>query len=179
LSGAEIIFFPFFEGMGLIVVEQARNISGLDNTILMGGDGLLSASFIDSVGLNGVGMHFVGPAAPTSPAYDDFIGRYQERYGEPPLSLFHPFAFDATNILLQAIAEVVQVDDDGTLLIGRQRLRQVIENTTGYDGLTGRLGCDQFGDCGSWRLDYYRLDDPAAGLEGLIQNVIFRYREGR
>jgi branched-chain amino acid transport system substrate-binding protein len=117
---AEIIFFPFFEAAGLIVVEEARANPGLENTFLMGGDGLLSASFIDAVGQNGVGMLFAGPAVPTGPAYDDFLARYQERYGEPPLSLFHPFAYDATNILLQAITDVVQVDEDGTLLIGRQ-----------------------------------------------------------
>jgi branched-chain amino acid transport system substrate-binding protein len=179
LSGAEIIFFPFFEEMGLIIVNQARNISSLDSTILMGGDGLLSASFIDSVGLNGVGMHFVGPAVPTGAAYDDFLVRYEERYGERPLSLFHPFAYDATNILLQAIIEAARVDEDGTMLIGRQQIRELLQNTTGYPGLTGSLSCDEFGDCGSSWLDYYQLDDPAAGLEGLLQNVIFMYREGR
>jgi branched-chain amino acid transport system substrate-binding protein len=176
---AEIIFFPFFEAAGLMVVEQAATIPGLENTLLMGGDGLLSASFIDAVGQNGVGMLFAGPAVPTGPAYGDFLARYQERYGERPVSLFHPFAYDATNVLLQAITEVVQVDGDGTLLIGRQALREAIQNTTGFEGLTGSLSCDQFGDCGSWWLDYYRLEDPTAGLEGLLQNVVFMYREGR
>jgi branched-chain amino acid transport system substrate-binding protein len=74
---------------------------------------------------------------------------------------------------------VVQVDEDGTLLIGRQALRDAVQNTTGFEGLTGSLSCDQFGDCGSWWLDYYRLEDPTAGLEGLLQNVVFMYREGR
>jgi branched-chain amino acid transport system substrate-binding protein len=179
VGGAEIIFFPFFEVGGLHVVNEARSITGLNNTVLLGGDGLLSASFVTNVGSNGVGMLFVGPAVPTGPTYDDFVGRYQERYGEPPISSFHSFAYDATNILLQAIADVVQVGEDGTLLIGRQRLRNRINNTTGYDGLTGPLSCDQYGDCGAWWIDYYRLDDPAAGLEGLLRNVVFEYREGR
>jgi branched-chain amino acid transport system substrate-binding protein len=145
----------------------------------LGGDGLLSASFVESVGQNGIGMYFVGAAAPSGPPYDEFVARYQERFGERPISVFHSFAYDATNVLLRAIAEVVRVDEDGTLLIGRQALREAVQSTSGFEGLTGILNCDQFGDCGSWWIDYYRLDDPAAGLEGLLQNVVFMYREGR
>ena len=56
-------------------------------------------------------------------------------------------AFDATNILLDAVESVAQQGEDGTLLIGRQALRDAVAATADYAGLTGTLTCSEFGDC--------------------------------
>ncbi len=64
---------------------------------------------------------------------------------------------------------------DGTLHIGRQALRDALYATAGYQGLTGSLTCDEYGDCGVARFQVTRLDDPAAGLEGLAANVVYTY----
>ena len=66
-------------------------------------------------------------------------------------------------------------DNDGTLHIGRQALRDALYATTGYQGLTGSLTCDEYGDCGVARFEVVRLDDPSAGLEGLRANVVYAY----
>ena len=66
-------------------------------------------------------------------------------------------------------------DEDGTLRIGRQALRDMLYATSGYQGLTGSLTCDEYGDCGVARFQVVRLDDPAAGLEGLATNVVYNY----
>jgi len=64
---------------------------------------------------------------------------------------------------------------DGTLHIGRQALRDALYATSGYQGLTGSLTCDEYGDCGVARFQVVHLDDPAAGLEGLAANVVYTY----
>jgi branched-chain amino acid transport system substrate-binding protein len=64
------------------------------------------------------------------------------------------------------------------LHIGRQTLRDTLYATTGYQGLTGSLTCDQYGDCGGGRFQVVRLDDPAAGLEGVAANVVYTYPDG-
>jgi branched-chain amino acid transport system substrate-binding protein len=65
------------------------------------------------------------------------------------------------------------------LYIGRQALRDALYATSGYQGLTGSLTCNQYGDCGAIRLQVMRLDDPSAGLAGLEANVDYIYLPGQ
>jgi branched-chain amino acid transport system substrate-binding protein len=88
---------------------------------------------------------------------------------------YYAHSYDAANLLLNAIEAVAVPDQDGTLHIGRQALRDALYGTTGFDGLTGSLTCDEFGDCGLGRFHVTRLDEPAAGLEGLAANIVYTY----
>jgi ABC-type branched-subunit amino acid transport system substrate-binding protein len=73
--------------------------------------------------------------------YDAFLGKWDAKFGGVPPSGFHAFAYDGTNILLDAIEAVAVVDDDGTLHVGRQALRDAIAGVTDYTGLVGKLDC--------------------------------------
>ncbi len=123
-------------------------------------------------------MYFNTPAGLEGPAFDAFFSRYETKFNEPPTSTpYHAHVYDAANLLLNTI-EVVAVQDakgDGTLHIGRQALRDALYATSDYQGLTGGLTCDEYGDCGPIKLQVTRLDDPAAGLEGLADNVVYTY----
>jgi branched-chain amino acid transport system substrate-binding protein len=175
VSKAQLVFFPIFEPEGNLIVLQAREVEGLADTILMSADGLLTNTFIEAVGEDGIGMYFAGPATPQGLTYEAFITKYKSTYGEPPIAPFHAHAYDAANLVFKAIETVAVSDRDETLHIGRQALRDALYATTGYQGLTGSLTCDEFGDCGAARFNFVRLDDPAAGLEGLTTNVVFTY----
>jgi branched-chain amino acid transport system substrate-binding protein len=175
-SGAELLFFPVFSPEGDYIILQAREMEGLEDITLMGAEGLYVDATVELLGQAAVGMYFITPATPEGPAYDVFVSRYETKHNEPPTSgpyLAH--TYDAANLLLSAIEAVAVQDKDGTLRIGRQALRDALYATAGYQGLTGRLTCDAYGDCGAIRLQVTRLDDPAAGLEGLAGNVIYTY----
>ncbi len=175
-SGAELVFLPIWPPEGDFIVLQAREIEGFENITLMGAEGLsASATFIESVGAAGVGMYFVSPASPVGSAYDTFVSNYEAKYGEAPTTPYHAFTYDAANIVLDAIETVAVQEEDGTLHVGRQALREALYATSGFQGLTGSLTCDEFGDCGAIRLQVTRLDDPAAGIEGLAANVVYTY----
>ena len=125
-------------------------------------------------------MYFNTPITPKGPAFDAFTSRYEARYQEPPTSTpYHGHTYDATNMLLDVIDKVAVQDKDGTLHIGRHALRDALYTTTEYQGLTGSLTCDEYGDCGAIRLQVTRLDDPAAGLDGLAFNVVYTYTPGQ
>jgi branched-chain amino acid transport system substrate-binding protein len=175
-SEAELLFFPVFRMEGDYIVLQAREIEGLEDVTLMSAEGLYFDVFIESVGEAGVGMYFNTPMRPEGPDYDAFVARYQAKYGEPPVTTpYSAHTYDAANLLLHAIETVAVQEDDGTLYIGRQALRDALYATTGYEGLSGSLTCDEYGDCGAIRLQTIRLDDPAAGLEGLAANIVYTY----
>ena len=107
------------------------------------------------------------PTPPEGPAHDAFLSRYEAKFGESPSQLYYARTYDAANILLDAIeaAAVQDPNTDGTLHIGRQALRDALYATDGYQGLTGSLTCDEYGDCGVARFQVTHLDDPEAGLE--------------
>jgi branched-chain amino acid transport system substrate-binding protein len=179
-SGAELVFFPIFEPEGNYITLQAREVEGFEDIALMSADGLLTSTFIKAVGADGVGIYFVGPNTPEGPAYEAFISNYKSKYAEAPTSSLHAHAYDAANILLKAI-EAVAVEDAnaaGTLHLGRQALRDTLYATANFQGLTGRLTCDKFGDCGVARFKVVRLDDPNGGFEDLVANIVYSYAPG-
>ncbi len=64
-------------------------------------------------------------------------------------------------ILLNAIAEVAVLNDDGDLEIDREALVAAVRNTTDYEGLTGTLSCDDRGECGVGRIVIFIVEDGA------------------
>jgi branched-chain amino acid transport system substrate-binding protein len=177
-SGAEILFFPLFEPESHFVTLQAKEVDGLAGISLMTGDGSLTATFIQAVGSSGAGIYFVGPATPESAAYQTFVANYQSAYDQAPSAPLLASAYDAAKLLLDTIEQVAVTEEDGSLHLGRQALRDALYATSNHAGLTGSLTCDEFGDCGLARFKVVRLDDPAAGFESLADNVVYTYRPG-
>lgn len=135
-----VLYFPIFEPEGPFIVAQSSEISGLEDTILMGADGLLADSFPENSGANAVDMYLSGPYV-SGATYDEFLAKWDAKFGGVPPSGFHAFAYDGTDILFDAIEAVAVVDADGTLHVGRQALRDAIAGVTDYTGLTGALDC--------------------------------------
>ena len=127
-------------------MAQAAEVAGLEDTILMGADGLLVESFPENAGSNAIGMYLSGPYI-TGPKYEELLAKWEAKFGGSPPSGFHAHAYDATNILLDAIVKATIMNEDGDLLIGRQALRDAIYSTKDYPGVTGTLTCNQYGDC--------------------------------
>ena len=170
-AGAELIFFPIFQPAGDFIAEQAQEVSGLEDTVLMGADGLLSDTYVTLPQTEG--MYFSGPSTPTTPAYSDFVAAYEAAYGEPPIQSFHAHAYDATMMVFTAIENIAQ-ERDGTLVIDLQALRDELKSIT-HEGLTGTLSCDDFGDCASPAIDIVQNTDDAATIEDVRSNVIVTY----
>lgn len=142
----EIIYFPIFEPEGDFIAAQKCDVQDLADTYLMGADGLLSDTMPEAAGQCANGMFLSGPYV-HGQAYDDFVAKYTEKYGEAPISGYHAHAYDATNILIAAIEKVAAQKEDGSLSIGRQALRDAMYETKDFQGLTGNLGCNENGDC--------------------------------
>jgi branched-chain amino acid transport system substrate-binding protein len=170
-AGAELIFFPIFQPAGDFLAEQALEVAGLEETILMGADGLLSDTYV--VLPQTENMYFSGPQTPQGPAYDEFVGKYEAEYGEAPIQSFHAHAYDATLMVLTAISNVAQADGDN-LVIDLQAVRDELHSMT-YDGLTGSLSCDEFGDCASPNIDIVQNTEAEADIAAVRANVQATY----
>src|SRR3990170_2265642 len=142
----DIMYFPIFEPEGGFIADQAKGTPGLEDTILMGADGLFADTFPENAGSAAVGMFLSGPYV-AGAEYEVFLSKWEAKFGGVPPSGFHAFAYDATNIFFQAIEAVATVDADGTVHIPRQALRDYLYTLRDFPGLTGDLSCDTNGDC--------------------------------
>lgn len=147
-ASPEMIYYPVFIPLGSLLTKTAKEIDALEGVILAGADGIQSPSFLEASGSDAEGMYVSGPDLGfENELYNTFLETYMEKFGKEPTAPFHAHAFDATNMILDAIEAVAVQGPDGTLLIGRQALRDALFATSGMDGITGTITCDEFGDC--------------------------------
>jgi branched-chain amino acid transport system substrate-binding protein len=173
-SGAQLLFFPLFQPEGNHILLQAKGISGLDRIVLMSDGSLIQNSFLDAVKEKGKGMYFVGPSFPQNEAINALIKKYLKKYAVSPGTNYFLSAYDSANLLFRAM-EKIAIYDNITLHFGRQALRNALYSTAGFQGVTGNLTCDSFGDCAYPIFNVLRLDDPATGIQGLQANPVFSF----
>lgn len=161
----QILYFPVFEPEGNHIAQQALATAGLQNTVFIGSDGLLTATFAPDTGSAVAGMYLSGPYI-NNAGLDNFLRKWNETYEVPPQSNFHAFAYDATNLLLTVIQNTAQIAPDGTLVIGRQALRDALTDTTNFRGITGSITCNEFGDCATGEaLAIYKISTEQINAE--------------
>ncbi len=175
-SKAELLFFPLFQAEGGLLLTQARATPELNDLLLIASGALIEKNFLEAVGLAAKGMCFVAPALAKGPGVEKLTSAYIAKYHEEPTVSYFLNAYDAAEILLNAIKQASVSSPDGTLHIGRQKIRDTLYATRSFQGVTGTLSCDQFGDCATPSFHIIRLDDPAFGLKGLEENIVFPTR---
>ena len=178
----EMLFFPIFQPEGDFIVQQVRGVSGMETTILMAADGLLNSNYMALEETEG--MYFSGPDIrygantnqSTGKTADSFLAAYTEEWGEDPAAPFWAHSYDATTLLLDAIA-AASYDDDGTLVIDRAGVREHLNNVTDYSGIIGLITCDAFGDCGSQKITVIGHAD-STDVSASNANVVYEYAPG-
>ena len=145
----EFLYFPIFVAEGALLTQQARDTAGLEDTILAGADGILTPDWLEAAGEAAEGAVLSGPDLAFSGEFyeAEFLPAYTEvSQEEQPVSVFHAHAFDAYNMLAQAMEEVA-FEDGGTTYIPRTAMRDAFFSIEGFEGITGTLTCDENGDC--------------------------------
>ncbi len=161
----DLIYYPIFIPEGGAITRQAKEVSGLQKTTLMGADGLLSPDFAKAAGDPAKGMYLTSPdltPEALGPKYaKDFLPKYEKLVGSKPTAAFHPHAYDATNMIFAALKKVAKVQG-GSIYIGRKALRDALFATKNFKGLTGTLTCNTWGDCGDPHIAVYQVVSASA-----------------
>lgn len=152
-SGPQIVFMPIFPPEVNRVAEQWNSVSGLADVVRFSADGAQVENFMEIK--ESEGFYFSGPNLQfesnkneiTDTSATEFLTAYRAAYGEAPSAAFWAHAYDAATMLLRAIDDVAVMDGD-TLIISRQALRDAI-SAADFQGITGGVKCDAFGDCGA------------------------------
>ena len=165
-AGPDGIYFPLFDIEGAPFAEQARKFDGLKDATLITSSALLLTEFLAMP--QSEGIYFAGPEpvngsnvnAATGKSVDEVLAAFAATYGGSPNTPYWAHSYDATTLLLNAI-EIVAGEDDGKLYVDRAALRRELRATTGFQGLLGTLSCDEFGDCGTGRINIYHHTDTS------------------
>jgi branched-chain amino acid transport system substrate-binding protein len=145
------VYGPNFNPVCALSATQGLDILP-EGTVQLGSDGCLESAFIETAGDLPAGYYYASSPDLTVFAegdfyQNDFLPAYQEQFGTEPTAVFHAHAYDAANILFQAIEDVAVDDGSGNLTISRTALRDAIQATADYEGVTGIITCTPLGDC--------------------------------
>jgi branched-chain amino acid transport system substrate-binding protein len=145
-----VLYFPDFNPACGLIAQQGREIAGLDDTTFIGSDGCAAPDYGDVAGDAANGSFLSSPdltGFQQLPFYQgEFLPAYEDLAGSSPTAAFHAHAYDAFNILAAAIEDVA-IEEGDSLFIPRTALRDAIFATSGYEGITGTIVCNELGDC--------------------------------
>jgi branched-chain amino acid transport system substrate-binding protein len=145
------LYFPDFNPACALLAKQAKEVPGLADAALLGSDGCLATEFFGTAGNAAEGVYASSPDLTVFAEGDfyknEFLPAYRDQFGTEPTAVFHAHAYDAANLIFDAIEAVAIENDDGSLSIPRQELRDEFFSTSGYQGVTGTITCDENGDC--------------------------------
>jgi branched-chain amino acid transport system substrate-binding protein len=152
-SPPELLFNAIASPQAAAVMRRATATAGLEELFLVGlrdgPDGRPGPYAVEGADQALEGMYLVGADRSLSGDFYDsiFMAEYAVVSGsDQPLAAAHGEAYDAVNLLLDAVEEVA-VRDGATLYVPRSGLRDALLRTSGYRGLTGELACRPTGEC--------------------------------
>ncbi len=130
----DVIYIPGYYGDVALITKQARMI-GLTQALL-GGDGWDAPELWQLGGdsLNGAYISTHYSVDDPSPAIQQFVELYKQRYGNLLPDAHAALAYDAARLLFDAIARTGSTDGD--------KLREALAQTKNFNGVTGVISMD-------------------------------------
>lgn len=127
---------------------------------LMGGDGIYDDTFFETGGEGTIGDFATSVGAPLTEldSAADFIEAYDAAGFDDPPSAYGGYAYDAANVIIEALTEAVSEDADITTI--RTDLIEAIQGVE-IDGVTGPVAFDELGDTTTKVLTVYKVTAPA------------------
>ncbi len=144
----DLIFFGGMDPQGGPMVRQLKGL-GMASKYL-GGDGIYSPKFIELAGKSAEGSKASSPGLPLEkmPGGVEFKQKYEAKYGQ--IQLYEPFAYDAANILIDAMKRAGSTEPN-------KYLPEM--SKTNYTGVIGTVSFDEKGDIKNGPVSVYEVKD--------------------
>ncbi len=139
--------------------SQQMKAAGL-NVPLMGGDGIYSGEFIKLAGKTADGDLATAIGAPTAtlPSAQDFVKAYDAAGYAEPYEAYGAYAYDAATAVIDALK--VSLKDAASAEAARQPTVDAMSSVS-FDGVTGKVAFDEYGDTTSRILTVYSVKGDA------------------
>ena len=127
---------------------------------LVGGDGIYSADFIKLAGASGTGDLATSVGAPVEelPSAKEFVANYKAEGYKEAYEAYGGYSYDSAWAVIEAVKKVVD-DNDGKLPDdARSKVVDAMQNVS-FDGVTGKVSFDEFGDATNKQLTVYAVEN--------------------
>ena len=138
-SGADALFYAGYDAQGAQFAKALKAVGY--NGIRMSGNGVKSQVFLDGAKADGEGWYLSCGCqdATVAPESKAFTEAYTAKFNTPP-STYSPEAYDATNIIIQAIKTAKEAGE-----VTRAAVNDAV-NKTDYKGITAQIKFAENGD---------------------------------
>ncbi|MFI9765480.1 branched-chain amino acid ABC transporter substrate-binding protein [Streptomyces sp. NPDC052415] len=129
---------------------------------IVGGDGIYSADFIKLAGASGTGDLATSVGAPVEelPSAKEFVANYEAAGYKEAFEAYGGYSYDSAWAIIEAVKKVVE-DNDGELPDdAREKITAAMQNVS-FDGVTGKVSFDEFGDATNKQLTVYSVEGGA------------------
>ncbi|MFF0726542.1 branched-chain amino acid ABC transporter substrate-binding protein [Streptomyces sp. NPDC004134] len=160
-SGAEFVYYGGEYPAGAPLAAQVKKAGAKIPTV--GGDALFSAEYVALAKENAEGDMASSVGAPLTEldTAKEFIKNYEAAGYEDAFEAYGGYSYDSAWAIIQAVKTVVE-DNDGELPGDADEARKAITeamNDVSFEGVTGSVGFDEFGDTTNKQLSLYQVKD--------------------
>lgn len=154
-SGADAVYFGGYYDVAGPLSEQLKQ-AGV-TVPLMGGDGVFDQQFLTTnTKAEGDLATGIGVPAEDLAKGGDFLTQYQAAGYSEAAGSYGPYAYDAAWAVIEAVKSVMEANGGVLPADARARMPQAVSGLA-FDGVTGRVAFDEYGDTVNRRLTVYAV----------------------
>jgi len=159
-SGADSVYFGGQYPEGGLISDQVKKTGAKIPT--MGGDGIYDPAFISASGVSNDGdlATSVGYPVEQLDTAKTFINDYKAAGYKDPYAAYGGYSYDAAWSIIQAVKAVVEANSGKLPSDARAKITEAMQKVS-FDGVTGKVSFDQYGDTTNKQLTVYKVEGGA------------------
>ncbi|MFG2620101.1 branched-chain amino acid ABC transporter substrate-binding protein [Streptomyces sp. NPDC048507] len=156
-SGADVVYYggeyPAAGPLSKQIKASGANIP------LVGGDGIKDKKFVELAGTTAAGDLCTSVGAPVEslPSAKEFIENYKKAGYKDDFSAYGGYSYDSAWAIIEGVKKVVEANDGKLPSDARAKVLEAVQNVS-FDGVTGKVAFDEFGDATNKQLTVYKVD---------------------
>ncbi|MDV9172011.1 branched-chain amino acid ABC transporter substrate-binding protein [Streptomyces sp. W16] len=159
-SGAEAVYYGGEYPQAGPLSKQIKAAGA--NIPLAGGDGIFDPAFIKLAGTNSTGdlATSVGAPVETLDSAKKFVADYKAAGYSEQYGAYGGYSYDSAWAIIQAVKSVVDANNGKLPSDARAKVTAAMQNVS-FDGVTGKVSFDEFGDATNKQLTVYAVKNGA------------------
>ncbi|MFF9014176.1 branched-chain amino acid ABC transporter substrate-binding protein [Streptomyces sp. NPDC014870] len=156
-SGADVVYYGGEYPAAGPLSKQIKDTGA--NIPLVGGDGIYDKKYVELAGAKSAGdlATSVGAPVETLPSAKEFVANYTKAGYKDPYAAYGGYSYDSAWAVIEAVKKVVE-GNGGKLPEGaRAKVLEAVQNVA-FDGVTGKVSFDEFGDATNKQLTVYKVE---------------------
>ncbi|MFF4365827.1 branched-chain amino acid ABC transporter substrate-binding protein [Streptomyces sp. NPDC001594] len=156
-SGADVVYYGGEYPAAGPLSKQIKAAGA--NIPLVGGDGIKDKKYVELAGPGGQGdlCTSVGAPVETLPSAKEFIDNYKKAGYKDDYSAYGGYSYDSAWAIIEGVKKVVDANNGKLPSDARAKVLEAVQGVS-FDGVTGKVSFDEFGDATNKQLTVYKVD---------------------